>query len=70
MIVKQWSSHCNFYSHNGSTLQLLFQQEKSMVGESTTHLNHSSPVGLLAQFHTQVLHSNAAAGILRGSYQL
>lgn len=43
-------------------------QKKSMVGEYTTHLNHSGPVGLLVQFHTQVLHSNAAVGILRGSY--
>lgn len=41
-----------------------------MVGDSNAHLNHSGPVGLLVQFHTQVLRSNAAAGILRGSYQL
>lgn len=74
MIVKHWSKvgpvsvlcTVTMVAH----FNCCFNKKKSTVGESTTRPNHSGLMGLLVQFHTQVLHTNAAAGILRRSDQL
>lgn len=54
--------YLSFYSRNTGNLQLLLQHEKCLRWFNPQHTWTIHPKGLLVEFHSQVLHTNAAAG--------